>query len=115
MPRQNGRYFADDIFRCIYLNKTVWIPIKISLQFVPKGPINNIPALVNIMAGRRPGAKPLSEPIMGSVPPHICVNRPQHRCHVPVAGVMAVPTGGKYMILITAVPSYRKSDVDLKK
>ena len=28
--------------------------IKISLKFVPKGPINNIPALVQIMAWRRP-------------------------------------------------------------
>ena len=38
--------------------------IKISLKFVPKGPINNIPALVQIMAGRRPGNKPLFEPVM---------------------------------------------------
>ena len=45
-PRQNGRPFADDIFKCIFLNENVWIPIKISLKFVPKGPINNIPALV---------------------------------------------------------------------
>ena len=43
-PRQNGRHFADDIFKCIFLNENVWIPIKISLKFVPKGPINNIPA-----------------------------------------------------------------------
>ena len=45
-PRQNGRYFADDIFKRIFLNEYVWIVIKISLKFVPKGPINNIPALV---------------------------------------------------------------------
>ena len=32
------------------------------MKFVPKGPINNIPALVQIMAWRRPGDKPLSEP-----------------------------------------------------
>ena len=55
----------------------VWIPIKISLKFVPKGPINNIPALVQIMAWRRPGDKPLSEPMMVSLPTHICVTRPQ--------------------------------------
>ena len=60
-PRQNGRRFADDIFKCIFLNENVWKPIKISLKFVPKGPINNIPALVRIMAWRRPGDKPLSE------------------------------------------------------
>ena len=45
-PRQNGCHFADAIFKCIFLNENVWIVIKISLQFVPKGPINNIPALV---------------------------------------------------------------------
>ena len=45
-PRQNGRHFADDIFKCIFLNENVWIPIEISVKFVPKGPINNIPALV---------------------------------------------------------------------
>ena len=76
-PRQNGRYFADDIFKCIFLNENVWIPIWISLKFVPKGPINNIPALVQIMAWRRPGNKPLSEPMMVSSPTHIYVTRPQ--------------------------------------
>ena len=34
------------------------------MNFVPKGPIDNIPALVQIMAWRRPGDKPLSEPMM---------------------------------------------------
>ena len=48
--RQNGRHFADDIFKCIFLNENVWISLKISLKFVPMGPINNIPALVQIMA-----------------------------------------------------------------
>ena len=45
-PRQNGCHFADAIFKCIFLKENVWIPIKISLKFVPKSPINNIPALV---------------------------------------------------------------------
>ena len=39
--RQNGRHFPDDIFKCIFLNENVWITIKISLKFVPKGPISN--------------------------------------------------------------------------
>ena len=39
--------------------------------------INNIPALVQIMAWRRPGDKPLSEPMMVSLATHICVTRPQ--------------------------------------
>ena len=76
-PRQNGRHFADDIFKCIFLNENVWMPIKISMKFVPKGPINNIPSLVQIMAWRRPGDKPLSEPMMVSLTTHICVTRPQ--------------------------------------
>ena len=76
-PRQNGRHFADDIFKCILLNENVWIPNKISLKFVPKGLINNIPSLVQIMAWRRPGDKPLSEPMMVSSLTRICVTRPQ--------------------------------------
>ena len=76
-PKQNGPHFADDIFKCIFLNENAWILIKISLKFVPKGSINNIPALVQIMAWRRPGVKPLSEPSMVSLLTHICVIRPQ--------------------------------------
>ena len=45
-PRQDGRHFPDDIFKCIVLNENVLISIKISLKFVPKGQINNIPVLV---------------------------------------------------------------------
>ena len=33
-PRQNGRHFADDIFKCIFLNENKQISIKISLKFV---------------------------------------------------------------------------------
>ena len=43
-------------FKCIFLNENVLIQSEISLDFVPKGPINNIPALVHIVARRRPGA-----------------------------------------------------------
>ena len=64
-------------FKCIFVNENIWIPIKISLKFVPKSPINNIPALVQIMAWRRPGAKPLSEPMLVRLPTHICATRPQ--------------------------------------
>ena len=44
--RQSGRRIADDPFKRIFLNETIIILIKISLKFVPKGPIVNIPALV---------------------------------------------------------------------
>ena len=73
----NRRPFADDIFKCIFLNENELILPKILLRFVPKVRINNIPALVQIMAWRRPGDKPLSEPMMISLLMHICVTRPQ--------------------------------------
>ena len=76
-PRKYGRHFADDIYKCISLNENGWIQNNISLKFVPNGPINNIPALVQVMAWRRPGDKPLSEPVMVRLPTHICVTRPQ--------------------------------------
>ena len=43
--------------------KTYQFRVKISLKFVLKGPINNIIALVQIMAWCWPGDKPLSEPM----------------------------------------------------
>ena len=76
-PRQNGRRFSDDTFKRIFLNENVKISIKISLKFVSKGPMKNIPTLVQIMAWRRSGDKPLSEPMMVSLLTHICVTRPQ--------------------------------------
>ena len=63
-PRQNGPNFADDIFNCIFLKENLWIPIKIPFKSVPEGPINNIPALIQIMAWCRPSNKPLSESVM---------------------------------------------------
>ena len=45
-------------FQMHFLNENIWISIKISLKFIPKGPINNIQALVQIMAWGRPGDKP---------------------------------------------------------
>ena len=74
-PRENRHHVADNIFKCIFLNEIVWISLWISLKFVPKVQINNIPALVQIMAW--PGDKPLSEPMMVSLLTHICVTRPQ--------------------------------------
>ena len=63
-PRQNGHHVPDDISECIFSNDYIWIAIKIwLLKFAPEGPIN-IPALLQIMAWRRPGDKPLSEPMM---------------------------------------------------
>ena len=51
--------------------------VKMSLKSVAKGRINNIPALVEIMAWRHPGDKPLSEPMTVSLLTYICITRPQ--------------------------------------
>ena len=65
----------DAIFQTTISNAFSWM--KISLKFVPKVPINNIAALIQIMALHRPGDKPLSEPMMVNLLTHICVTRPQ--------------------------------------
>ena len=63
-PRQNSRHFPDDIFKCIFMNENCCTLIKISLICVFQCPVNNIPALVQIMAWCRSGDKLLSEPMM---------------------------------------------------
>ena len=75
--RQDGRHFPDDSFRCIFLNENERYLIQISLKFVPKIPINNTPALVQIMAWHQLSDKPLSEPMMIVLLRHICVTLPQ--------------------------------------
>ena len=60
-----------------FLNENIWISTEISLTFAPRGSINNNSASFQIMAWRRPGDKPLSEPMMISSLTRICVTRPQ--------------------------------------
>ena len=76
-PGQNGRLFPDDHSKYIFLNENICISINMSPKFVPKGRINNIPALVQIMAWRRLGDTPLSEPMVVGLLTNICVIRPQ--------------------------------------
>ena len=76
-PRQSGHHFPDSIFRCIFLNENVWISTEISLTFICRCPINNIPALVQIIALHLSGNKSLSEPIMVSLLTHIYVTLSQ--------------------------------------
>ena len=107
-PRQNGRHFADDTLKCIFLNENVWIPVEISLKFVPKRPIDNIPALVYIMAWRRPGDKPLSEPMMVRLPTHICVARSQwdiYHC-----SVFVTPSLDRCTVLFTQANTMSSAD-----
>ena len=74
---QNGCHFPNNIFKYILFNENVWISIKSSLKFVHKGSINNIPALVQIMAWHWSSDKPLSELMMVSLLTHLCITRPQ--------------------------------------
>ena len=58
---------ADGIFKCIFLTENDRISIKISLKFVPQSPMDNKPALVQVMACQQSGDKPLSEQMMVSL------------------------------------------------
>ena len=75
--RQNCRHFADDIFKCIFLNKNFSFLNNVSLKYVPKGLNDNMSALAQIMVCCRPGGKLLSEQCWHSLPTQICVTRPQ--------------------------------------
>ena len=61
-----------DIFNRIFVNDNIWISIKISLKFVPSGPNDNKPALVQVMAWWRTGDMPLPEPMLTQSLTHIC-------------------------------------------
>ena len=61
---QNGLHFTDNILGCIFVDEKFYILTKISLKFVPKGPIDNNPALVKIMAWCQIGDKPLSQSML---------------------------------------------------
>ena len=76
-PRGNGCHFPNEILKCILLNANIWIAIEISLNYFTKVPITNMQALFRIMVWRRPGDKPLSEPMIVSLPTHLYVTLPQ--------------------------------------
>ena len=66
-----GNHFADDSFNHIFVNENVRIPVQCSLQLASKCSIDNKSALVQVMAWRRTGDKPLSEPMLT----HMCGTR----------------------------------------
>ena len=70
-----------EISQTTYWNAFSWkktrISIDISPNCVPKGQINNITALAQIMAWCRPGDNPLSEAMMVRLPTDIWVTQPQ--------------------------------------
>ena len=63
-PGQNGRHFADDIFKCVFMTEKFCISIRISRKFVSKGPIDKKSVLIYVMALRRTDDKPLPESIL---------------------------------------------------
>ena len=66
-PRQNGWHFAEDISKYNFLNENCWISKDISLKYVPRGLVNNMSALVQVMAWCTAGNKPLPEPMMTQI------------------------------------------------
>ena len=63
-PRQNDGHWAENIFKCIFLNQNYRILNQISLQFVTCGTTDNDLILVQITAWQRTCDKPLSEPMV---------------------------------------------------
>ena len=66
-PGQNGLQFGRRHFQIHFLewnNENNRIVIQISLKSVPMGPTDNMPALIQVMARRRTGDKPLTEPML---------------------------------------------------
>ena len=55
---------ADKNFKCIFQIENNKIPIRISLKFVHRSPIDNKPTLVHVMAWHQTGDKPLSKPML---------------------------------------------------
>ena len=53
--KQNGRHFPADILNYIFLNENIWISNKMSLKCVPWCLVDDISALIQIMAWRHPG------------------------------------------------------------
>ena len=102
--RKNCRHFTDDIFKCIFLDENVQISIKISPKFVPKGPIDNIPALVQIMAWCGSDGKPLSEPMKVSLLMHICITRPQWvQISFPISNILRPKQDGCHFCIADSI------------
>ena len=96
--RQNVRHFADDTYKSIFLNDNIRILIKVSLKPVTTGPFIIIPALVQIMAWRQPGEKPLSETMMVRLPMHIFITLPQWAKDKMVARWLSYLSNSKFYV-----------------
>ena len=69
--RQNGRCFAEDIFKCIFLNEKFYIVIPISLKCGPKYPVEKKWALVQVMAWRRTLSESMSAQVTDAYMRHL--------------------------------------------
>ena len=98
---QKGCHFRGDIFRCIFMNEKFSILIEISLKFVPKDPNDNKPALIQIMAWRRIGDKPLSEPMMVNLLMHLHASLGHDELTPSSAGPRCMPD---FHLVITCQP-----------
>ena len=76
-PRQNGRHFADNVFKCIFLTENIWFSNNVWLKYVHRGSIENVPSLVQIMACRLAGASLYLNQRWSSLLTHTCVSRPR--------------------------------------
>ena len=74
-PGHFGGKIADGVFKCILFNENDWTSIKISLNFVPKGPFHNESALVQVMAWRRQATSHYLDRCWPSSPTYICGTR----------------------------------------
>ena len=74
-PRQFGGKIADDIFKRIFFNENDWMSIKISLKFIPEGPIDNKSVLVQVMAWCRQATSHYLNQCWPSFLTHICGTR----------------------------------------
>ena len=97
-------------FQIHFLEWNVWILIKISQSLFTKGPINNIPALVQIMAWHRSGYKRLCESMMVSLLMHICITPPQWGKSLCRARYMAVYLGYTFQAMNTLFDMRDKLD-----
>ena len=73
---QNGRHFVNDIFKCIFLNRNVWIPIEISLKFNPGVQLTIFQHWFSQWLGNRCQSHCLNQWWLPSLPTHICFTRP---------------------------------------
>ena len=75
---RNAAFWQTRCSTPFYWKEICYFRLRLRLRkFVPKIWINNITALVQIMACRLVGAKPLSEPMVISLLKHIYMTRPQ--------------------------------------